>query len=326
MSPARTGDIELSVRTSVGVLSGTAKELVYDQAVSDNYKVSELVWPFKALALWGVGLDMRTGGGFFGSFGLKSGLSGMTGAMSDSDFLNGDGVRTHYSQSDCWTEQALLLDLEAGWSFPVAERLELGFYGSVEYMNFKWSARDGYLQYPVTGNDYSFGTGGNLIPGTHPAWKPGMTSIPIYGTGIIYQQSYFYPAIGVRASYRQSARLSLAASFCFSPSVICNDEDNHELRLLDFTETMSNGIMFEPRLDAAWSVSDRAAIELGISYRLITGLIGDSTMVSTGVNDPTNYLGSGPSYAGPNTKQTYTNGGGASYSALELILALRLAL
>ena len=150
----------ISTSASAGVFFGQAVEDIYNQFLSKDYKNSELVWPFTPLYYSGAGLSLVTRMGFFADLDVRQGFAGKTGSMTDSDFLNGDAVRTHFSQSDSYTERALLLDLKAGYDFPMRGPLGLGFFGGLSYMDFKWSARDGYYQYPTSGSDYYWDSSG----------------------------------------------------------------------------------------------------------------------------------------------------------------------
>jgi plasminogen activator len=312
----------LSTTTSVGLLDGMAYEEVYNQAVSTNYKNSELTWPFEPLFYVGAGLSLDTRSGFFATLDLREGLDGKTGSMTDSDFLNGDGVKTNFSQSDCYTERAILLDLKVGYDYPLGSGFKIGFYGGFSYMDFKWSARDGYYQYPTSGSGYYIGSNGVVQdPNPYNPWSPGETKTPLYGIGILYEQAYLTGSLGLRASYRVLDRLTLAASFSFSPLTYCYTEDNHVFRTVDFYSTLSGGIMLEPGISAEYAIKPGASLKLAVSYRTIYNLIGDITQVDQGT---TSTSSGGNYYAGPDSTSTGTNGSGASISMLDASLVFRL--
>ena len=117
LGQGRHAAVSFSTGTSAGLLFGQASEYVYNQALAADYKNSELIWPFEPLAYAGASLAVDSNFGLFAKLGLKQGFAGKTGRMTDSDFLNGDGQRTHFSQSDCYTERATLLDLSFGYDF-----------------------------------------------------------------------------------------------------------------------------------------------------------------------------------------------------------------
>ena len=120
-------------------------------------------------------------------------------------------------------------------------------------MDFKWSARDGYYQYPTSGDSYYWDTNGNYHPGTYAPWSADETKTPIYGTGIIYETAYLGAAIGLRARYALPGGFSIDASFAFTPLLSCYAEDNHVLRQVDFYSTLSGGFMVEPRVAVEWA-------------------------------------------------------------------------
>jgi len=132
--------------------------------------------------------------------------------------------------------------------------------------------------------------------------------INLSGTGIIYEQTYYIPAVGVDARFR-SGDFGGAISFSVSPFVFCNDVDNHELAGYDYYDTMSNGFLLEQRISLEWQIG-RYRLSLDISYRHIGGLVGDTRQVATGI-----YGGSGPATS------TYQNGAGASFDVLGAFLS-----
>ena len=312
----------LSTSASAGVLFGQAFEEVYNQYLSTDYKNSELVWPMMPLYYSGAGLALTVRNGIFATLDVKQGFSGKTGLMTDSDFLNGDGVRTHFSQSDGYTERALLLDLRLGYNLPSQSALSFGFFGGFSYMDFKWSARDGYYQYPTSGSDYYWDSNGTFHPGTDTPWSAGQTKTPLYGTGILYEQAYLIGSLGFRAAYRVLDSLSLGASFSIAPLAYCYTEDNHEFRLVDFYSRLSGGFMIEPGLSVDYSIKPGASLKLFVNYRQLSNLKGDITQVDQGT---TSTSSGGNFYAGPVSSSTSPGGSGASIWMLDASLAFRLA-
>lgn len=293
-------DITITASTGGGFLYGVVTELVYGTYNNQPYTESELDWDLKALAVTTVSLDLRTSAGLTASLGVQLGVPWKTGSVSDSDWLNASvndiTTRTNYSQQDCFTERAILLDFKAGWEIPLAAGVAFEPFLAFGFMDFKWTARDGYLQYP---------------PGWfgHSATKPYPDSstdtvIPVSGTSIIYEQTYFIPAAGLEGKVT-SGNFSGSVSFAFSPFVFCNDVDNHEFALYDYYDTMSNGLLLEPKISLAWRMGG-GRLSLDVSYRHIAGLIGNTRQVTTG--------------PGTSTTTNYSNGAGASYDALSVSL------
>jgi outer membrane protease len=322
--PAFAGPVKVSTTTGFGALYGSAYEYVYNQYLSSNYENSELYWPLHPLLYARAGLSTDFGNGLSASLGVKQGFSTKAGTMTDSDFLNGDGVKTHYSESDGYAERATIVD--ASVAFRVLRRggFSLLALGEFSYADFKWSARDGYYQYPGNaGQDYTFGAGGLQSPGTWEPWSAGETKTPLYGTGIIYEASYIGVSLGLRGEYALD-RFSIGADFAVSPILNCYTTDNHLLRQIDFTSTLSGGVALEPRLRLAYALSQRAGLELGLSYRASWGLKGDLSSTDTGTSGNPGLPGS--TTAGPASTTTFKSGSGASYSAFDASLCLRLYL
>lgn len=90
-SPTIASDlgIELSLSTFAGVTYGTAKELVY----YGGQILSELDWPLQPAFTVGTRAEINTKVGLTAELSFESGINGKSGSMTDSDFLNGDGVR-----------------------------------------------------------------------------------------------------------------------------------------------------------------------------------------------------------------------------------------
>jgi outer membrane protease len=260
-----------SLTTSAGFIIGGATELVFDS----GYKMSELDWASQPLAYWGLEASVNFPSGWYARLGLKSGLSGKTGYMTDSDWQNWDGVKTNFSESDSYTDQALLLDFEAGYDFSLTDNLWLGPFLELSYLNFQWSARNGYIQYPS--EFYPTDSGGNPIYGPYTPISPNTPTYNIYGIGIVYQQSTFYPSLGVRCTYKPLRELKLLASFAISPLVSMTETDNHVERSLVFSSTMTGGLVLEPRLILDYQLSRSMSLGLELSYIRIQGLTGDLT-------------------------------------------------
>lgn len=301
----------ISTRSTAGLLCGQAEEYVYDQSYLANYKVSELDWPFAPLFYVGEGIDLSTKIGLFASLDVKEGLPGKTGDMTDSDYLNGDGNRTLFSESDCYSERLIIVDAKAGYNLPLDSLFKVGAYIGFSYMDFKLSARDGYSQYPDQNSD-----------GSYPAWTSDLTKTPIYGTGILYETAYLSGLIGLRASYPVAQKLSVGGFFSFSPMVYCYTTDNHELREINFYSTLENGFSVEPGLSITYTLKPGASLSLSASYKTVWNLKGDITSVNQGSTSTSSYYNY---YAGPDSSSTGTNDSGAAISMLDASLSFTMA-
>lgn len=306
-APGFAADTVLTASAGTGIMYGVAKELVYSTSAFNGnvYTLSELDWDIKPLFYAKAALALSTSIGFAASLDARIGVPGKTGSIGDSDWLNYDQygypTKTNYSQHDCFTERAMVLDAKVGWQFPLARWLSLEPFLAFGFMDFKWTARDGYLQYPP---NYLLGTA--ILPYPDSSTQP---KEPVSGTGIIYQQTYFIPAVGFAAKLRFGQNFGGSVSFAISPLVFCNDVDNHLLAFADFYENMSGGLLLEPKVSLEWQVSERAGLSLDVSYRHIAGLIGTTYVVVTGVGQIAGLVAS-----------TSPNGAGASFDALDASL------
>jgi len=121
--------------------------------------------------------------------------------------------------------------------------------------------------------------------------------------------------VGLAARARLGERFDAGLSFVFSPFVFCNDLDNHVLTATDFYEYMRWGLLLEPAWTLGFRVSRQARLSFDVSYRRITGLIGDSYTVNAGPGLPPGQIAA-----------TYPDSGGAAFDALDASLALSLSL
>jgi len=295
-------DITFTASTGGGVIYGTARELVFSVYNGQSYTQSELDWELQPLITTNATLTMNGPAGFEASLDVQLGIPWKTGAMSDSDWLNvsynGDDTKTNYSHHDSYTERAILADARIGWTFRLADWVTVAPFLQFGFMDFKWSARDGYLQYPP--NWFSGATKPYPDASTQP-------KIPVSGTVVIYEQTYYIFALGLDTRFTFGS-FGGSVSMAFSPLVFCNDVDNHLNPSLtyqtDYFDTLSNGFLLEPKVRMEWRLQ-KSSISLSLAYRHIWRLIGDTSVVNAGV---------GPALGG--VVATFDNGAGASYDAL----------
>jgi outer membrane protease len=269
-------DFSLEVQSRVGLLYGLTKELVF----WGSHIISELDWRFQPVLYTGAALSVQTRWGFSAGIDVRSAFPWRSGYIGDSDCLNyreGDFRQTHYSQHDCYTERAVILDARLGWVFRLGSAFSLEPFGAFGLMQFKWTARDGYLQYPEQSDP------------PYDPWSPSLVKRPVSGTGIVYEQTYLIPAAGLSARAAFAGRFDAELRFVFSPYLFCSDLDNHVQRAgfgsatdTDYHDELRGGFLLEPALSLGFRVSQRARLALDVSYRGIFNLIGDSSTVLAG--------------------------------------------
>jgi outer membrane protease len=300
--PGCADDITFTASTGAGVMYGVARELVYSSFNGESGLLSELDWDLRPLVYTKAELIMNTAGGFAASLDVRMGIPAKTGIVQDSDWKNfpydGDTSKTHYSQNDCFTERAILLDAQVGWVFPLASWIALRPFLAFDFMDFKWTGRDGYLQYPPQG------------AAPYTPWSADEPRTPMSGVSIIYQQTWFIPVIGIESKLSLGENLTGSVSFAVSPVVFCNDVDNHVHAGSDFYDDTSGGFMLEPKVSLDWQVTVRAKLSLAVSFRHIEGLVGNTDVVANvnGIGTP------------GLVSATYHNGAGVSFDALDASL------
>lgn len=242
-----------------GVYFGMARELVYytDPLLGlDHYKISELNWPLEPSYYAGSTLSYRAARGLVASLDLQAGLPTGVGIMTDRDYLNYNGVVTNYSQSTARLLHSFAGRLDLGWRFPFPG-------GSVEpfvryaLLDFKWSASNGYYQYPP---GYTTGS-----PPPYTPWSPSEPKVALSGVVAYYEQRYAIPALGLTATVR-SRLASLGLSLAFSPFASINDIDHHLLRNLIFFDSISHCIYVAPEVSFAMRPFAHMSLGLHLSY------------------------------------------------------------
>jgi outer membrane protease len=251
----------LTTGSSAGVIIGRARELVYN---TDGSILSELDWPLQPAVCLGASVEASLPLGPFISGAAQLALPGLSGSMTDSDY-NMNGSLEDYSQSDSMLASAVTAELRLGWHIRTEKLGPLGaispFLG-FQYLEFAWSAQNGYYQYPSTA-----------------------APEPLYGTVGIYQQTYLIPEAGLGAFFPFSKNLALSVSFAGSPYLWVNDIDEHPLRAIKFTDAMRGGYLLQPELRLDGRIARSASVSLDVLYRRVAGVVGDTTETTTGTSE-----------------------------------------
>jgi outer membrane protease len=115
---------------------------------------------------------------------IDSAIPVKSGTMEDYGFLMADSADpSHYSKHDAYLDKDFIGTFEAGYilSFRNWKLLPTVWFS---YLNRKWTAQEGYLQYPVYGP----------WTGTEPKQT-------VAGTVISYEQAIWFPFISIEARY-----------------------------------------------------------------------------------------------------------------------------
>ena len=306
-APLAVGEIprpEISLAASGGLISGEAKEFVYNE----NRKLSELVWPLDPAYLLGIGARLDWARGFGIGANASFGIADEVGTLTDSDFMNvnvtGSSARTHYSEHDARLNHLVSIDLTASWSFRLPARgiaserpITVMPFAGIRYFSLKWTGSDGYYQY------------GAKAGAIYAEWTPDMPKVSLSGKIIEYRQEYFAPITGVAVEVPIGSSLCVAAEFTLSPAVWCTDLDEHLLTYTDYHDYLSGGFLVEPRARVSWAPTKTVSAFVEGSWTRILNLRGKTKAVDT--------------ETGSTNTSTKENGGGAEFASWTLKLGVQ---
>ena len=300
-----------SLTPLAGILIGQSEEILYKYKNSDQY-ASQLLWDLKPLYYAGLALDFGPKdpfhkNGFTSAASLKFGFPLKTGIMEDRDWMDSyEEYLTHYSRHEAFSQNAILADISAGYTWHIKDFLAVSVFGEFSYMYFSWMAENGYYQYATR-------LSGPLEPLHFEKWNSSIEKKSIYGAGMRYTQNWLIFAPGISFKGRLSS-FSLEANIKYSPLIYCADRDDHLLTYNDngqlFHGTFSIGHYIDGGASFTYTPNNRIDLLLGLSYRYITGL-----------RDNTYHASTGTEVSGISSLNFE---GGVGYSAFDIKLAARI--
>jgi outer membrane protease len=283
---------------SFGMLSGASDEIVYRNSLTNNY-LSQLTWHFNPLFYAGVdvGYGWRSPAnpknvfqyiisGFFIDASFKYGLPADTGLMEDRDWLRQPTwAVSHYSLHDNEIEMAMLAGFDIGKSFRLYNQFRLSVFFSYNAMYYSFTARAGTFLYPES-------DGGHFV-------DPGLDNLVTYRQfwQILSPGLSFY---GVFNNY-----FNIEIFFKATPLITASSFDEHLSRTLQIVnDPMYLGLYIEPGFVFTFKPpASKFLLSLSLNYRNINGTRGNST------------------YRYPDESNTFSNVGGADYSAFDVGIA-----
>jgi outer membrane protease len=231
---------------SGGVLFGAAHEYV----LKDSTVISRLDWDESGAAFTGLNGKLSLGGLFLRA-GLLSAIPPQSpaGEMRDYDFLLADASKvSHYSSHDLYLDKHFQLNTETGYVFSL-RNFEISPSVGYVFINRKWTAADGFLQYPKAGEE----------------WTGSEAKEKAAGTVIAYEQIMHIPFFTVGIAYRTNLqKIELTGSL--SPFIWCNTLDSHFIRAIQFYDKMQGGI--GGRFEAAYSFYPALLSESGKAQKI----------------------------------------------------------
>ncbi len=248
-----------SVATSVGMLSGKSKELVYD--TGSARKISQLDWKIKNVAI--VKGDLSWDAYSFLTLNARgwTSLASGSGHMDDYDWQSSSqsSWTDHSSHPNTDVNFANEYDLNIkGW-FLQGDEYRVGAVAGYQETRFSWTAY---------GGSYNYSNGAFV------------GDFPRGARGIGYSQRFSMPYVGLVGRYRIND-FEFNALFKFSDWVSAHDNDEHYMRDLTFREKTSNSRYYGATLDAGYYLTQHAKVFAEFSYSKYEEGKGGTQMIDT---------------------------------------------
>lgn len=251
----------LSVQGSVGLLNGSAVESVYTTVEGSRYKLSELDWDIKNVVMVGANLSVALQNKIWLNAGLWGAATQGSGQMNDWDWLLEEqgSPWTHWSLSDVDITRASLLDFNVA-----VEVIRVGGLGVRGIAGYKYNA----WQWEDHGIRHIYSAGGGFR--NDVAEDDG-------STGIIYEQWFHIPYLGVGLNYTNSGWV-VDGYALVGPYITANDRDQHLSRQLYFEEDFTGGQYFGAGARAAYVFPCGIFLSTALDGQMIPEIIGDTTV------------------------------------------------
>jgi hypothetical protein len=257
-SAAADGNIRFTFSPASGVCTGKVEEYVFE----GDKTISRLDWQQYAVPMIAASGSLSIYNAFFKAT-VLSALPIQCGIMEDYDFLNSDpAVISQYSHHDVYLDKRFDLSAETGYQFSIS-KFSITPGTGITYRNHKWSARDGYLQYPVGG-----------------AWTGNEEKEQVSGNSISYEQADILPFISLKAGYEITPVWEIMLTGSVYPYMIIYTLDSHYLRNKQFYDSMKGGFGFT----AGGSIRYKS-ISLNITYEYLSAMNGTTASGIIGITD-----------------------------------------
>jgi outer membrane protease len=274
-----------SVIPVVGMFWGKAKEILYKDP-DTRTPVSQLLWDFKPLVYAGTDLefgprDAFTKNGVSAGVSLKFGFPFVSGIMEDRDWAAPDeDYLTNYSRHDALSNGIFMVDLSAGFSWPILSRMTIRVYGEFSYHRFSWTSEDGYIQYPSDSSGYLY----------DQPWTPDLPKDPVYGTGITYTQNWLMFSPGFSFGLKLSRYFFVSSFAAWTPFIYAVCIDDHLLplsisnRYIRGEDYLTGGFSAKAGLSVSFTPREGFEFVLSAGFRNISGPRGDSYNINMGID------------------------------------------
>lgn len=226
--PGKEHEFHLFIEADANYLHGEQGEYVfYDKTKNSQGLLSQLEWQERKVVLLGgkVGASFDRLGA---EFQLLSAINGESGKMYDSDWLNFDDVKTHYSMNANTLQSCIYMDFQVRFDFhPIRgyKAFSLAPTAEFAYKNILFSADNIEGWYGSKGADNLYCAWDSPQAFHYPNKKRSLC-------GIDYEKICFYTFIGGQAKLDLiNGRLHLAVGGAFSPYTFVKAEDKHYTNL-----------------------------------------------------------------------------------------------
>jgi outer membrane protease len=256
--------LDVSFAFDTGLITGTTSEYAYE----GDKCISRLDWQDRAVPM----LSFSGRAALFGAFlrlGISTAVPAQSGIMEDYDFLvAGSDEPSLYSKHNAYLDKYFDSSVTLGYDLHISAWRFTPSAGFA-YRNRKWTAQDGFLQYPESG----------LWTGEEP-------KDAVYGPVISYEQAVWFPFIALEAGYVFKERFLFSAGGSVYPTMRGDTIDNHLLRSVQFYDTMREGFGYRINIGFQYNFGgkERVALKIQAGYEKIE-LKGSTAMRETGLSD-----------------------------------------
>ena len=258
------GGMGFEARIGVGYLKGEANEWVYN--AEENYPVSKLTWTLDPVLMIGGGITFRPLSWLELNADVWTKASDSS-VMDDWDWIYSGERRPEWTDwshdKEVTVEDGLIIDLNA--SIPVYRTPELTVHGIIGYLHdhWSWDATHGGTRYT-----YSTDASNGLFRD-----YSGITEYD--GTGIIYEQTFDTPYLGIGLGADFSP-ITVNAKIIGSTFVSADDYDHHSSRKIKFYGDYSGETMIGLTGEVVYDLTESLSLGAAVNYVRYSTMTGDT--------------------------------------------------
>ncbi len=218
----------LSLSNFGGFENGYIGEYVFAiQGDNSLYELSRLTWDIDSVYTMGASVGFQTPKKGWGLFQFDAELQVFfpqkSGFLQDYDFLNGDGILTHYSKHKNQID---------GVSISC-----MSIYRALDWLGLSFGVKTGILSF-IGSNGYSQYPSESSAPYT--PWHDNITPYFFSGKVITYQITSFNFYLGINLHFLVGNRVSISAQSLISPYSYFLCVDNHILTSVVYIDSVSS--------------------------------------------------------------------------------------